>query len=825
MITPLLSTKLYIPPVQPELVPRPHLIERLNVGLHRKLGLVSAPAGFGKTTLLSEFTARCHRPVAWLSLDQGDNDPTRFWTYFVAALQTIRADMGQALLASVRSSQPAAIEAFLTALINEITASNSVPFALVLDDFHMILDEQVHDGITFLLDHLPSQMHLIFSGRADPPWPLARLRARGEMVELRSDDLRFTQEETAAFLDELMNLDLLPEDISALQERTEGWIAGLQMAALSMRGRGDVSGFIKAFTGSHRFILDYLVEEVLDRQSGEVQAFLLRTSILERMTAPLCDALTGRDDSQAVLSRLDRENLFIVPLDDERRWYRYHHLFADLLRGRLKQSDPGLESALHGRASEWFERQGAIGESVSFALASGEFERVARLVTGNALALMEHSQLMTVRRQLEALPREAVLSRPWLGVAAAWVLAFSSRLEAAESLLETAERGLLAQDRRDDAGQMVGHVAAIRAQIASVRGEFERAKVLAGEALNHLPPHDLMTRSWALGALALNRYRTGDFAAADKSLAAAVATCRGTGDSHITVLTLCTLGILQREQGKLHSAADSFREALGLAERYTLRVGRSLPVSAYAHLSLATVLHEWNDLEAALNHAQTAIQLCQQWGEPELLSAAHMRLASILDTAGDTDGAQEAIQKGMQVGRDLSPWYAARMALQEALLRLRRGDLGPVVRWMATQTDQPGTDSSIFEAWLIQFARFWIALGQDRHDDGLAIANRLVDETAAAGAGRYLVGSTALQALALSARGDDQAALAAIQRALYACRTRELCAHLCRRRRTNGPTAPPGGRAGDSRDLCQQLAGGPGKGNGSTRRSSSGVDD
>lgn len=387
-------------------------------------------------------------------------------------------------------------------------------------------------------------------------------------------------------------------------------------------------------------------------------------------------------------------------------------------------------------------------------------------MTGNALALMEHSQLMTVRRQLEALPRKAVLSRPWLGVAAAWVLAFSSRLEAAASLLDTAERGLLAQDRRDDAGQMVGHVAAIRAQIASVRGEFERAKVLAREALNHLPPHDLMTRSWALGALALNHYRTGDLAAADKALAAAVATCQGTGDSHIAVLTLCTLGILQREQGKLHSAADSFREALGLAEGYALRVGKSLPVSAYAHLSLSTVLHEWNDLEAALNHAQTAIQICQQWGEPELLSAAHMRLASILDTVGDTNGAQEAIQKGLRVARDLSPWYTARIALQEALLRLRGGDLGPAVRWMTNRTDQPRTDSSIFEIWSILFIRFWITLGQNRHDDGLAIANRLVDEAATVGAGRYLVGSTALQALALSARGDDQAALAAIQRAL-----------------------------------------------------------
>jgi len=362
MATPLLTTKLYIPPVRPELVSRPRLIERLNAGLHRKLTLISAPAGFGKTTLLSEWIYRRGGmtpplPVAWLSLDQGDNDPARFLAYLIGALQTIHAGTGETALAMLRSSQPPPIESLLTGLINEIaeTPGTGDPsgrlFALVLDDFHVITDQQVHDGVTFLLDNLPPQMHLVLSGRADPPWPLARLRARGEMTELRASDLRFTLDEAAAFLNDVMGLGLSTEDIAALDARTEGWIVGLQLAALSMQGRKDVTAFIKAFSASHRFILEYLVEEVLDQQPSNLQSFLLQTSILERMTAPLCDAITGisksadqqmdaASSSQAILERLEQANLFIVPLDDERRWYRYHHLFADLLRTRLEQAKP-----------------------------------------------------------------------------------------------------------------------------------------------------------------------------------------------------------------------------------------------------------------------------------------------------------------------------------------------------------------------------------------------------------------------------------------------------------------------------------------------------
>jgi len=408
MAAPLLTTKLYIPPVRPECVSRPRLIERLNAGLDRKLTLVSAPAGFGKTTLLSEWVHSRGRSetcpsVAWVSLDKGDNDPARFWAYVIAALQTVQTEIGETALVALGSRQPPPVEAILNGLINEI-AKVPGPFVLVLDDVHVITEQRVHEALTFLLDHLPPQMHVTVSSRADPPWPLARLRARGEMTELRASDLRFSDKEAAAFLNDVMRLDLSPEDIDALEARAEGWIVGLQMAALSMRGRKDVSGFIRAFTGTHRFILDYLVEEVLDQQSPAVQEFLLRTSILERLTGPLCDAVADRSDSRTVLAQLEQANLFLLPLDDERRWYRYHRLFADLLRSRLEQTHPDQVPTLHIQASEWYEGNGLIAEAVSHALAAGDMDQAVRLIEGNALTIINQGEL-SARASLGGLTR------------------------------------------------------------------------------------------------------------------------------------------------------------------------------------------------------------------------------------------------------------------------------------------------------------------------------------------------------------------------------------------------------------------------------------
>ena len=427
MSTPILATKLYIPPPRSKIVLRSRLIERLNEGLSagRKLTLISASAGFGKTTLVSEWVAGCGRPVAWLSLDEGDNDPTRFLTYFIAALQTIDVNIGAGVLGVLQSPQPPPIESILTALLNEIT---TIPddFVLVLDDYHVIDSKPVDEALTFLLEHLPPQMHLVIATREDPHLPLARLRARGQLTELRAADLRFTPAEATDFLNQMMGLNISAENIAALETRTEGWIAGLQLAALSMQGHQDTTNFIKSFTGSHHFVLDYLVEEVLHQQPEDVQTFLLRTSILDRLCGSLCDAVLGSPSAsgQETLEYLEHANLFIVPLDNERRWYRYHHLFADVLRMHLMAEQPDQVSVLHRRASEWYEHNGSAADAIRHALAAEDFERAATLVELAVPEMRRNRQGATVTELgwLKALPDELVRFRPVLCVDYAYAL-------------------------------------------------------------------------------------------------------------------------------------------------------------------------------------------------------------------------------------------------------------------------------------------------------------------------------------------------------------------------------------------------------------------
>ena len=444
---PILTTKLYIPPPQPRVVLRPRLIERLNEGLHRKLTLISAPAGFGKTTLLSEWVASsCSRPAAWLSLDEGDNDPTRFLAYLVAALQTIAPNIGEGVLGALQSPQPPPTESILTALLNEVT---TIPddLVLVLDDYHVIDARAVDDALDFLLEHLPPRMHLVIATREDPNLPLARLRARGQLTELRAADLRFTPSEAAEFLDQVMGLNLSAEEIAALETRTEGWIAGLQLAALSMRGREDVPGFIKTFTGSHHFVLDYLVEEVLQQQPESVQTFLLRTSILDRLCGPLCDAvlLDLSASGQETLEYLEHANLFLVPLDNERRWYRYHHLFAELLRQRLHQSaasSTGDEresvAELHIRASVWCEDNGLEVEAFQHAAAADDVERAARLVEGGGMPLHFRGAVAPVLSWLESLPTTELDAMPSL-----WVMYASAMLFVSQTTRRETSSGIL----------------------------------------------------------------------------------------------------------------------------------------------------------------------------------------------------------------------------------------------------------------------------------------------------------------------------------------------------------------------------------------------
>src|SRR5437588_3044764 len=441
MLTSILATKLYLPRLRPNVVSRPRLLERLNAGLQRKLILISAPAGFGKTTLIREWVEGIERPIAWLSLDEGDNDPTRFLTYFVAALQTIAATLGEGVLGVLQSPQPPPTESILTALLNEITTLPD-QFVLVLDDYHVIDAKPVDMVLTYLVEHLPPQMHLVIATREDPQLPLARLRARSHLTEVRAADLRFTASEAAAFLNQVMGLSLSAEDIAALEDHTEGWIAGLQLAALSMQGHQDVPGFIRAFAGDHRYIVDYLVAEVLERQPEGVRSFLLQTAILDRLSGSLCDAVTGQEEGNARLEALERGNFFVVPLDDQRHWYRYHHLFAEVLSARLMAEQPAQVATLHRHASAWYEQHGSVADAIRHALAAEDFGRVADLVELAVPAMARSRQEATVLGWLKALPDELVHCRPVLSVDYAGALLSSGQLEGVEARLRDAERWL-----------------------------------------------------------------------------------------------------------------------------------------------------------------------------------------------------------------------------------------------------------------------------------------------------------------------------------------------------------------------------------------------
>src|SRR6266702_5669600 len=447
MSTPILATKLYIPRLRPNVVSRPRLIERLNEGLHGKLILIAAPAGFGKTTLVSQWLAAGPRPTAWLSLDEGENDPTRFLTYLVAALQTIAATLGEGALGVLQSPQPPPTEAILTALLTDLTTIQD-QFVLVLDDYHVIEAKPIDQVLTYLVEHLPPHMHLVITTREDPQLPLARLRARGHLTEVRTADLRFTPSEAAAFLNQVMGLPLSAEDIAALERRTEGWIAGLQLAALSMQGHEDAASFIRSFTGSHHFVLDYLLEEVLGQQSERMQRFLLRTSILDRMSGPLCDAvvLDPSISGQSALEYLEHANLFIIPLDNERRWYRYHHLFAELLRQRLRQrsaSSTGDEvwdvTEWHSCASAWYEDHGLSIEAFHHAAAAHDVERAARLVEGKGMPLQFRGAVVPVLHWLKSLPKTVLDARPWLWARYASLLLVNGQTTGVEEKLQAAE--------------------------------------------------------------------------------------------------------------------------------------------------------------------------------------------------------------------------------------------------------------------------------------------------------------------------------------------------------------------------------------------------
>src|SRR2546421_9015813 len=645
-VTPILATKLYLPRLRPNVVSRPRLIERLNEGLHRKLTLIAAPAGFGKTTLASAWVVGCNRQVAWLSLDEGDSDPTRFLTYLVAALRTIAPTLGEGVLGALQSPQPPPPEAMLTALLNDLTTIRD-QFVLVLDDYHVLDAKAVDYALSYLVEHLPPQMHLVIVTREDPQLPLARLRARGQLTELRAVDLRFTPSEAAAFLNQGMGLKLSAEDIAALEKRTEGWIAGLQLAALSMQGQQDATGFIKSFTGSHHFVLDYLVEEVLGQQSERVQTFLLRTSILDRMTGSLCDAvlLTPSGSGQETLEYIEHANLFLVPLDNERRWYRYHQLFADLLRQRLHQrsasstgDEVGDVTELHCRASVWYEDHGLEIEAFHHAAAAHDVARAERLIEGEGMPLQFRGAGAPVLNWLESLPRTALDARPSLWVTYASTLLFGGQHTAVEQKLQAAEAALQGTEPDDRTRDLVGRIASMRATLAVMQHDGATIVAQSRRALEYLHPDNLPVRTATTWTLGYAYQLQGDRAAASQAYTEVIAIGKSFGDSIYTLAATINLGQLQEADNQLYLAAESYRRSLQLAGDPPQRM------ACEALLGLARVYYEWNDLEEASQHGQQSAQLARQI-LVDTFAAYEVFVARLKLAQGDVPGAAAALDE------------------------------------------------------------------------------------------------------------------------------------------------------------------------------------
>ncbi len=633
----LLRTKLYIPPTRPDQIARPRLVDQINVGLDKSLILVSAPAGYGKTTLVSNWLSERKVPSAWLSLDAGDNDPVRFLQYLLASLLPAAPGIEHDLLGTIQGIRPAQFENLITLLVNEL-ASNPDPFVLVLDDFHVIHSEEVLRIVSFLLEHLPHQMHLAILTRTDPPLPLSRLRARNRLLDIRADELRFAHDEVAAFLNDVMGLTLSARDLSAMEARTEGWIAGLQLAALSMQGCKDIHRFVSEFTGSHHHVMDYLAEEVLKTQPKKVGAFLLQTSVLDRLCGPLCEAVVdaaGPVDGQATLEDLERMNLFVIPLDGERRWYRYHHLFADVLRKRLETRFPQLLPELHRRASRWYEQNGFASEAIRQAIVASDQDRAAQLIEDNGCYLLMSGEVATLLDWTDAIEFESE-ARPWLAVQKAWALALTGNLDRVEPTLQVPERLLSPLEPTPEVRTLQGTIAAARAHCANSRGDTQSAADYAQQALEKLPDCSAISRSIrsvATSVLGDASWINGNLDDAARAYTEAIRLGREAGNLHMVIIANSNLAEVLMQQGQLHRAADTFNETLQMAVRPD---GQRSPLAGSIYAGLGRLSYELNLLDDAAQSIHQCIDLCRQWGDLGLQAVACAMLARLEQVRGNT---------------------------------------------------------------------------------------------------------------------------------------------------------------------------------------------
>lgn len=794
--TSVLATKLYIPPPPPKSVLRPRLVVQLNEGLNRnhKLTLIAAPAGFGKTTLVTEWLATFDRPApaTWVSLDEGDNDPGRFLTYLVAAVQKIMPQVGAGLIEVLQSPQPPPIEAILTGLLNETTTFPG-NFFLVLDDYHLIDAKPVDKAVTFLLEHLPPQMHLVITTREDPQLPLARLRARGQLTELRATDLRFNAAETAEFLREVMSLSLTQEDLATLEDRTEGWIAGLQLAALSMRGHQDVAGFVQTFAGDHRYILDYLVEEVLQRQNEDVRNFLLQTSILERLNGSLCEAVTDQAQSQNRLEGLERGNFFMVSLDDKRQWYRYHHLFAGVLLAHLMAEQPAQIATLHRRASVWYEHNGSTADAIRHALAARDFERTADLVELAVPKMRLLRQESIVLGWLKTLPAELFECRPVLNVQYAEALMLTGKLEGVEARLQDAERWLepvagggsetspakafpgqsqkMVVVNEEEFRRLPGAIAVDRAGIALFQGDIPTTLKYARLALDRLPVDDHLGRGAAASVLGLAYWTSGELEPGHQAYAEGRARLQMAGHTSDAIGCSIALADIRIEQGRLHEAMRTYEQAHELATERSKMVLRG---TADLYVGMSGLYREQNDLDTALRYLLRSKDLGEHTGLPQTRYRWCVAMARVREIHNDLGGALALLHEAERVyTSDFFPNVHPIAALRVRMW-VRQGKLGEALGWVREQNLSAADDLTYLREFEhITLARVLLAQFQsDRNaskpaiDEAVGLLERLLKTAQAGERTGNVLEILVLQALAHQLRGDNRAALVPLEQAL-----------------------------------------------------------
>lgn len=784
MASPLVGTKLSVPRLGRGLVARPRLADRLGRGAESRLTLISAPAGYGKTTLLAGWLAPAAktRSVAWLSLDEGDREPATFWAYVIAALQGVVPGVGGTALPLLTSGRTP-IETVLTMVVNELSAVPHDVY-LVLDDYHLVDGPGVQPGMAFLLAHLPPRVHLVVSTRADPALPLARLRARGELVEIRAADLRFTTEEVAAYLTGVAGLDLSADDIATLAGRTEGWIAALQLAALSMRGREDVAGFIAGFAGDDRYIVDYLVEEVLARQPAQVRGFLVQTCILDRLTGPLCDAVTGQGGGKAMLESLDRANLFVVPLDGTRRWYRYHHLFAGVLHAHLVDEQPDLVPHLHRRASEWYERCGEPSAAIRHALAAGDAERAAGLIELAIPALKRSRQEATIRGWVDAIPDEMVRARPVLAVGFVGALLAGGEFDGVEGRLRDLERwlecagygtgtwtlpaGTVVVDEAE-LPRLPAAIEMYRAALALNAGDLPATVAHTRRAIDRAAGEDHLVLAAASGLMGLAFWGGGDLAAAYQAYTSCIEGLRRAG--HISDVLGCsiTLADIRSAQGRLSEALRTYQQALRLAADHG---GAALRGRADMYVGMSQVACERDDLAAATAYLRRAEELGEHTWLPQNPYRWRVAMARVREAEGDPDGALDLLDQAQRVYTgDFSPNVRPIPALRARVLAAQ-GRIGEALAWAREHGLSAGDDLTYLREFehitlaRVLLAQYTIERTEHVVRDAARLLRRLLEAAEAGGRMGSVIEILALQALTHQARGDVPAGLAALERAL-----------------------------------------------------------